>query len=130
MRHFNGLIFMGAAGRHDEDLMHEDPRHVERYKKSFPDAQLSPTALSVLALEARLKEGMSLSSGLQQWRPRVMDEEEHKEDVAEYEKGQQDLEDIVHDVAAALLGRKITIGGKLPYPPEPPNVIGVEETTL
>jgi len=60
----------------------------------------------VVALRKRLADGVSISSGLQQGGGEAVDRAE--------------LEDIVKDIAAALLGRDITIGLALPYPPERP----------
>jgi len=60
------------------------------------------------ALKRRLASGLSLSSGIQQGGD------------TEYEA---DLEDVVRDIGAALLGRDITIGAKLPYPPTKPEYV-------
>ena len=66
-------------------------------------------------LEARLNYGMILASGLQQ--PGHPDSQQ----AADYENFQnyvfeKDLEDVVRDIAAALLGKEIIIGEDLPYP--------------
>jgi len=62
-------------------------------------------------LKERLQEGISLSGGLQQ------SSQGMPEDRAEMARGEADLEDIVRDIAAALLGREITFGAATPYPP-------------
>jgi hypothetical protein len=63
-------------------------------------------------LEERLREGISLSGGLQQ------SSQGMPEDRDERARGEADLEDIVRDIAAALLGREITFGAATPYPPD------------
>ena len=67
-------------------------------------------------LHERLENGLSHLSGAQQ----MAFESEELRRVAE-----QNVEDVVRDVAAALLGREVTFGDKLPYPPKPRN--GVEK---
>ena len=57
-------------------------------------------------LHKRLDEGLSILSGLQQEHP------------SDWRKWQADLEDVVKDLAAALLGRDVEFTDELPYPPE------------
>lgn len=58
-----------------------------------------------VALHKRLDEGLSILSGVQQEHP------------ADWRKWKVDVEDIVKDIAAALLGRNIELTDELPYPP-------------
>jgi hypothetical protein len=73
-------------------------------------------------LKERLKRALSQSSGLQQMAGHIpADSEEEYEEIKrrldiESKQAELELEDFVKDVAAALLGRSITIGKKLPYP--------------
>jgi hypothetical protein len=75
-------------------------------------------------LEERLKHALSNSSGLQQsgLYDQYADHSDEgqklraKEDKKILRDLEQQLEDFVKDVAAALLGRSIKIGKKLPYP--------------
>jgi hypothetical protein len=83
MRHFPGLVFLGA-GEHAVRL--------------------------VQLLQARLNEAVELSCALQQ-SSQGMPESEHEDEDAKLA-----LNDAVRDLAAALLGRQMTIGDKLPYP--------------
>ena len=83
MRHFPGLVFLGA-GEH--------------------------SILLVKLLQARLNEAIDLSCALQQ-SSQGMPEDEHEE-----ARLANALDDAVRDLAAALLGRQVTIGDKLPYP--------------
>ena len=62
-------------------------------------------------LHERLDEALSISGGLQQ---SSQGEPENEEATAAEE---QERVDAVRDLAAAILGRDITIGDKLPYPP-------------
>lgn len=58
-------------------------------------------------LVRRLKEGLSILSGLQQGGRKL---------ASSTALDRIDLEDVVHDIATALLGKEITIGNDLPYP--------------
>ncbi len=58
-------------------------------------------------LRARFEEAISASSGIQQ--PGGSDEE--------CIQGQLDIENAIRDIAAALTGKEISFGEKLPYPP-------------
>lgn len=58
-----------------------------------------------ITLHKRLDEGLSILSGLQQEHP------------ADWRNRKVDLDTIVRDIAAALLGRNIELTDELPYPP-------------
>ena len=66
-------------------------------------------------LEARLQYGMSIASGLQQPGHPESDRAADCESFQQY-VFEKDLENVVKDIAAALLGRDIIIGEELPYP--------------
>lgn len=67
-------------------------------------------------LKLRLDDGFNDLGAMQQGNVYATPEENERE-RAEITSA---LEDVVRDVAAALLGRKITFGEKLPYPPIEP----------
>lgn len=60
----------------------------------------------VVRLHQRLNEGLLVLGGAQQMHSRS----ERDEDLL------SDIEDVVRDIAAALLGKETTFGGELPYP--------------
>jgi hypothetical protein len=63
-------------------------------------------------LKQRLKEAVTISGGLQQ------SSQGMPEDHDEMARQQSELEDAARDIVAALLGRRVTFGEKLPYPPD------------
>ena len=65
------------------------------------------TVRDVDLLHQRLQDALSHSSGLQQ--SRGGEEEMDRKSTAE-------MEDVVRDIAAAVLGREVTFGETLPYP--------------
>jgi hypothetical protein len=84
MRVFTGLLFLGSGEFSVRD---------------------------VGVLRERLREGISLSGGLQQ------SSQGMPEDDAQTARLEADLEDVVRDIVAALLGQDVTFGARLPYPP-------------
>lgn len=68
---------------------------------------------AVERLKGRLAEGISELSALQQGNLFATEEENAKEEAAIT----SELEDVVRDVAAALLGREVSFDATLPYPP-------------
>jgi hypothetical protein len=91
MRHFHGLIFFG----NDSELL-------------------------IQLLRGKLDEAMELACCLQQ-PPHSNSEQEAIAAEKAREEIKVQLEDTIHDIAAALLGKEITIGKQLPYPPDPCN---------
>jgi hypothetical protein len=61
-------------------------------------------------LHARLDEALHISGGLQQ------SSQGMPEDEAYCARFEAECEDAVRDIAAALLGREVTVGRRLPYP--------------
>jgi hypothetical protein len=61
----------------------------------------------VMRLHARLAEGLNISGGLQQT-PNTL---------PEYWEQKTHLEEVIRDLAAALIGQDICFGSQLPYPP-------------
>ena len=70
-----------------------------------------------VALHLCLGKGLSLSSVIQQ-PSRPENDRQAKEDEEMITECKQEIEEVVRDIAAALLGREIEFGGTLPYPPE------------
>lgn len=62
--------------------------------------------MGVRKLRSVLNNALNMQSGMQQG--------VHQTDP-QYKEGQRVLEDAVRDIAAALLGRSVTFGKKLPY---------------
>ena len=104
MRLFHGMMFLGA-GDPEADSVALDPR---KTVTKMPSASFMEREM----LRWRLNKAIDNLGGMQQG---PTTDEDWRE-----------MEDVVHDVAAALLGRRITITDKLPYPPEPPNLYGID----
>lgn len=72
------------------------------------------------ALQHRLAKGIGELGALQQ--PDHPESEEHAERCrADRLRCEQEIEDVVRDIAAALLGREVHFGQELPYPPPTDN---------
>ena len=93
MRYFHGLIFFGNLSCIEQTAMLRD----------------------------RLNDACQLVGGLQQGGHPDSEEDALAQETMRT-SDQKAVEDIVRDIAAALLGRDITIGERLPYPPVPSNM--------
>lgn len=61
-------------------------------------------------LHCRVDDALNISGGLQQ------SSQGEPEDDAFQHKQEQDLQDAVQDICAALLGREVQFGDRIPYP--------------
>lgn len=105
MRLFHGMMFLGAVDR-EADRVALNPR-------ATPTKMPSESFMEREVLRWRLEKAIDDLGGLQQGPT-------SDEDWLE-------IEDTVHDIAAALLGRRIVITEQLPYPPSPPNLDGLDK---
>lgn len=90
-RYFHGLVFFVRDCRKELKLLHK-----------------------------RLDEAISIAGGGQQ-PARCLSEEKVVEEYEFAEKMEKELEDVIRDIAAALVGRNITFGDNISYPPNPSN---------
>jgi len=137
MRYFHGTIFQGCASSEDQFFPMDSyivkhgehnsfPKWVEKRKKAFREGKRpSHCHLQNLYLVYLVEEALgNLSCSQQPAHSRSEAEAKHNEELEA--KWAQDLEDVVRDVAAALLGREIVIGDKCKYPPTPENLTGLD----
>lgn len=109
MRKFFGMIFCGGCGKNDNKLSPFGygglttafgAKYIDKILQNRKKYKVSETVSSLNNLRYRLEEGIGMLCSQQQGVDGV----------------DSDLEDVVKDIGAALLGRSITIGRKLSYP--------------